>query len=63
MIKHGTICTYQETNAGFADPTLTARLIELGSIPMPGSPVHFKKFVGDEIEKWSKVIKFAKKAG
>jgi tripartite-type tricarboxylate transporter receptor subunit TctC len=54
----------QETNAGLADPTLKARLIELGSIPMPGSPADFEKFVADEIEKWGKVIKFAKiKAG
>jgi len=43
-------------NAGLADPRMQARLIELGTTPMPGSPAAFTKFVGDEIEKWGRVV-------
>ncbi len=48
----------RETNAGLADPTLKARLFDLGGIPMPMSPAEFGKFIADETEK-SKVVKFA----
>jgi tripartite-type tricarboxylate transporter receptor subunit TctC len=46
-------------NAGLADPRLSARLIDLGCTPLPGSPVSFGKLIADETEKWAKVIKFA----
>lgn len=49
----------KETNAGLADPTLKARLTELGGTPMPMSPTEFGKFIADEINKWAKVIRFA----
>ncbi len=49
----------KEINAGLADPQLKARLIELGSTPLPGSPADFGKFIANESEKWAKVIKFA----
>ena len=48
-----------EISAGAADPTLKARLIALGVEPMVRTPAEFGKFVADEIEKWTKVIKFA----
>jgi tripartite-type tricarboxylate transporter receptor subunit TctC len=48
-----------EISAGAADPTLRARLISLGVEPMVRTPAEFGKFVADEIEKWTKVIKFA----
>jgi tripartite-type tricarboxylate transporter receptor subunit TctC len=48
-----------QTNVGLADPTLKARLIEMGGIPMPMSPAGFGQFIADEIDKWAKVIKFA----
>jgi len=49
----------KEVNAGLADPTLKARLADLGGTPLSGSPVDFGKLIADETEKWAKVIKFA----
>lgn len=46
-------------NDGLADATIKARLAELGATPLPMSPTEFGKFVGDETEKWAKIIKFA----
>ena len=48
-----------EINAGLADPKIKARLADLGSTPLVGSPADFGKFIADETEKWAKVIKFA----
>jgi tripartite-type tricarboxylate transporter receptor subunit TctC len=48
-----------EINAGLADPKLSARLIDLGGLPMAVAPAEFGKFIADETEKWSKVVKFA----
>jgi hypothetical protein len=28
-------------------------------VPLTGSPATFGKFMGDEIDKWGKVVKFA----
>jgi len=47
----------KEVNAALADPNIKARLAELGGILTPGSPADFGKLVGDETEKWAKVIK------
>jgi tripartite-type tricarboxylate transporter receptor subunit TctC len=49
----------REVNAVLADPAINRRLLELGSIPMPGSVADFGKLVNDDTEKWGKVIKFA----
>jgi len=49
----------REINAVLTDPKLKARLADLGGVPMPMTPPEFGKFVGDETEKWAKVIKFA----
>jgi tripartite-type tricarboxylate transporter receptor subunit TctC len=48
-----------EINAGLADPKLSARLIDLGGVPMLVTPAEFGKFIADETEKWGKVVKFA----
>ena len=48
-----------EINAGLADPKLSARLTELGSVPFAGSPADFGKFLAAETDKWSKVIRAA----
>jgi len=48
-----------EINAGLADPKLKAQLAGLGSSAFVVSPADFAKFIGDETEKWAKVIKFA----
>ncbi len=49
----------KEVNAGLADPKMTARLADLGTVAMPMSPAEFGKFVADETEKWGKVIRAA----
>ena len=48
-----------EINAGLSDPKLRGRLAEGGGTVLAGSPADFGKFIGDETEKWAKVIKFA----
>jgi tripartite-type tricarboxylate transporter receptor subunit TctC len=50
----------KEINAALADPTIRARLDELGSVPSPMSPDQFEKYIVDETEKWAKVIHEAK---
>jgi tripartite-type tricarboxylate transporter receptor subunit TctC len=49
----------KEINAGLADPQFKARLVELGSMVLPGSPADFGKFIANETDKWAKVVKFA----
>jgi tripartite-type tricarboxylate transporter receptor subunit TctC len=49
----------QEINAGLTDPQFKARLTELGSAVLPGSPADFGKLIARESDKWAKVIKFA----
>jgi len=46
-------------NAGLADPTIKARLADLGCGPMPMTPAEFGKFIADETEKWAKVVEFS----
>jgi tripartite-type tricarboxylate transporter receptor subunit TctC len=46
-------------NATLADANVTARLAEWGATALAGSPADFGKFVGDETEKWGKVIRAA----
>jgi tripartite-type tricarboxylate transporter receptor subunit TctC len=48
-----------EINAGLADPKIKARFSDLGGTVLGGSAADFGKFVADETEKWSKVVKFA----
>jgi tripartite-type tricarboxylate transporter receptor subunit TctC len=49
----------KEINAGLADPTIRARLAELGSSPLMLSPTELSNFVVSETEKWAKVIRQA----
>ena len=49
----------REINAGLVDPSLKARLAEMGAWPLPGSPADGAKLIADEIEKWGKVIRAA----
>ena len=48
-----------EINAGLANSTIKARLADLGSTPLVGSPADFGKLISDETEKWAKVIRAA----
>ncbi len=42
------------------DPKLIARLADTGGVPKPMTPEEFGKLVGNETEKWRKVVDFAK---
>ncbi len=44
-------------NAALADPTIKARLADLGGTTLPGTPADFKKLIAGETEKWAKVIR------
>jgi len=49
----------KEINAGLSDPELRRGLAKGGGAVLAGSSADFGKFIGDETEKWAKVIKFA----
>jgi tripartite-type tricarboxylate transporter receptor subunit TctC len=49
----------KEINTALADPTIKARLAELGGVVLAGSPADFGKLIADETEKWGKVIRAA----
>jgi tripartite-type tricarboxylate transporter receptor subunit TctC len=49
----------REINAGLANPTITARLAEVGTIPMILTAAEFGALIAAESEKWAKVVKFA----
>jgi tripartite-type tricarboxylate transporter receptor subunit TctC len=48
-----------QVNAALADPAFTARLVELGAEPFPGSPADFGAFIAEFTERWGKVIRAA----
>ena len=48
-----------EVNAGLADPTIKARIAELGGAPLSLSPSDFGKLIADETDKWAKVVRAA----
>ena len=48
-----------EINAALADPKVKARLADLGSTAIAGSPAAFQKLIADETEKWGKVVRTA----
>src|SRR5262245_59032408 len=47
----------KEINAALADPTMKARLADLGGGVLPGTPADFGKLIAEETEKWGKVIR------
>jgi len=49
----------KEINAGLVDPKVKARLANMGSTALPGSPADFGKLIAEETEKWAKVVKFS----
>ena len=46
----------REINLALKDPTMIAKLKELGGTTIPGSPADFGKLVADETAKWEKVV-------
>ena len=49
----------REINAILNDPAATARLADLGMTAVGGTPAQFGKFIAEETEKWSKVVRFS----
>ncbi len=50
----------KEINAGLADAKMKARFAEAGGYtPFASSPAELRKFIADDVEKWSKVIRAA----
>jgi tripartite-type tricarboxylate transporter receptor subunit TctC len=49
----------REISAAIADPAISSRITDLGSVPMPMTASDFGKFIAAETEKWAKVIRFA----
>jgi tripartite-type tricarboxylate transporter receptor subunit TctC len=49
----------RETDTGLDDPTIKARLADMGCMLLKGSPADFGKLIADETEKWGKVIREA----
>jgi tripartite-type tricarboxylate transporter receptor subunit TctC len=48
-----------ELNAALQVPGLRARIADLGGIVLTGAPAEFGTYVGGEIEKWAKVIRYS----
>jgi len=49
----------KDINAILADPTLKARLVELGAEVFTGTPKDYGRYLQGEIERWAKVIEFS----
>lgn len=49
----------REINAAFNDPTMRAKLADLGGVPIPGSPDQFWAIHRMETEKWAKIVQFS----
>jgi tripartite-type tricarboxylate transporter receptor subunit TctC len=49
----------KQINAGLNDPTIHARIGELGGIPLTGSSADFRKLFVDDAQKWAKVMREA----
>jgi tripartite-type tricarboxylate transporter receptor subunit TctC len=50
----------KQTNAAVLDPNIRQRFADLGVVAVPpNSPDEFAKFIAENIDKWTKVIKFA----
>jgi tripartite-type tricarboxylate transporter receptor subunit TctC len=49
----------REINAGLADPTIKARLADMGGMLLTGSAADWGKLIASETEKWGKVIRAA----
>jgi tripartite-type tricarboxylate transporter receptor subunit TctC len=49
----------REMNAALADPTMRAKLADLGGVPIGGTPEQFWAIHKMETEKWAKIVKFS----
>jgi len=49
----------REINAALADPTMKAKLADLGGVPIGGTPEQFWAIHKMETEKWAKIVQFS----
>lgn len=49
----------REVNAALTDPTMKAKLADLGGVPIPGTPEQFWELHRMETEKWAKIVQFS----
>ena len=49
----------KEINTALSDSRMKARLADLGSMVLPGSPTDFGTLISNETQKWAKAVKFA----
>ena len=49
----------QAINAGLADAKIRKRFAEMGALILGGSSADFARMIGDETEKWGKVVEFS----
>jgi tripartite-type tricarboxylate transporter receptor subunit TctC len=49
----------EEINAAFADAKMKTRLTDFGGMALAGLPADFGKLIGEETEKWGKVVRAA----
>jgi tripartite-type tricarboxylate transporter receptor subunit TctC len=49
----------REVNAALADPTMRARLADLGGVPIAGTPEQFWAIHRMETEKWARIVQFS----
>ena len=50
----------KHTNAAVLDPNIKQQFVTLGAVAVsPNSPDEFTKFIAENIDKWTKVIRFA----
>jgi tripartite-type tricarboxylate transporter receptor subunit TctC len=49
----------KEVNAGLNDPKTRKRLTDLGCLIVEGAPADFGRFITEEIDKWTKVVRTA----
>ena len=50
----------QALNASLADPSVQAKIANLGAVPLILSPASFKEFLAEETAKWNKVARAAR---
>jgi tripartite-type tricarboxylate transporter receptor subunit TctC len=48
----------REINAALTDAAMRTKFTEIGGEPLAGSPSEFGRFIAEETDKWSKVVKF-----
>jgi tripartite-type tricarboxylate transporter receptor subunit TctC len=49
----------QAINAGLRDPGVVAQFAQVATTPIVFAPEEFGKFLGSEVDKWAKVVKFS----